>query len=271
MITNGPNEGWHTTRSAEAIDFSPRGWSDVYAAKAGTVYIRNFYTGSWGNLMVIQHDDGLYTYYAHLNAQGIVGVGTPVAQGQKIGVVGCTGNCSGTHLHFEARDGITQSDPTNTGDSREHSARRIRGIGWFPWYINANSNSGYTVRALGPHIPNECVNDASLTMDWLAHSEFVHTQTEKYSWSITRKTADSTPQAVVNAEHGVSQGTGNLAIATKPRKYFIHLRAYDATNNEWATEDEIAHQGPYNIGTGCPATVPGYTDDKPITESDDEE
>lgn len=108
-------------------------------------------------------------------------------------------------------------------------------------------------------------------MDWLDHSEFTHTQTEKYSWLITRKTADSTPAAVVNAEHGVSQGTANLAVATKPRKFFIHLSAYDATNNEWATESEIAHQGPFKIGTGCPNNLPGYTDNKPITESDEED
>lgn len=39
VISNGPGECHHTTRSAEAIDFSPRGWSDIYAGKAGTVHL----------------------------------------------------------------------------------------------------------------------------------------------------------------------------------------------------------------------------------------
>lgn len=271
VITNGPNEDWHTGTSYEASDFSPRGWADVYSAKAGTVHIRGFYQNTWGNLVVVQHDDGLYTYYGHLASPGIVGVNTPVAQGQKIGVVGCTGNCTGTHLHFEARDGLSQNNP-GTGDSREHSARRIRGIGWFPWHPNANSNSGYTIRVVSPHVPNNCVNNPSIVMEWLAHNQFTHTQTEKYSWSITQFHANATPAMTVNAEHGVYQGTQNFAVPTKPKRYFIHLRAYDATNNQWATEDEIAHQGPYKVGQGCPPNLPGnYKDDVPANELDDDD
>lgn len=69
VITNGPGEDDHTGKSSEAIDFSPRGWTQVRASKGGTVYINNFYSSSWGWLVVLQHGDGYYSYYAHLQVR----------------------------------------------------------------------------------------------------------------------------------------------------------------------------------------------------------
>ena len=71
----------------------------VYAAAGGTV-ISASYHSSWGNNVLIDHGNGVWTRYAHLSSIG-VSAGQTVSQGQYIGKVGSTGNSSGPHLHFE--------------------------------------------------------------------------------------------------------------------------------------------------------------------------
>jgi murein DD-endopeptidase MepM/ murein hydrolase activator NlpD len=56
----------------------------------------------YGNVVVIRHGEGLATLYAHL-ASYRVRVGDEVEQGEPIGRAGCTGSCTGEHLHFEVR------------------------------------------------------------------------------------------------------------------------------------------------------------------------
>lgn len=75
--------------------------SPVYASDNGTV-IKSEYNGSgYGNYIVINHNNGYYTSYAHMN-QRISNVGDVVAKGQVIGYVGQTGRATGPHLHYEA-------------------------------------------------------------------------------------------------------------------------------------------------------------------------
>lgn len=60
--------------------------------------------GGYGNLVIIDHADGVQTYYAHLVDGGFrTSVGTTVEQGDEIGRSGTTGNSTGPHLHFETR------------------------------------------------------------------------------------------------------------------------------------------------------------------------
>jgi hypothetical protein len=73
----------------------------VKAAKAGRV-IWSGWKGSYGNLVVIDHGNGVATAYGH-NSQLNVSVGQEVSQGQIIAKVGSTGNSSGPHCHFEVR------------------------------------------------------------------------------------------------------------------------------------------------------------------------
>ncbi len=82
----------------------------VLAVKAGTVEIStalrrsNGEYRSYGEYVVINHHDGTMTLYAHmLSGSRKVSVGQSVSQGQAIGIVGSTGNSTGTHLHFEVR------------------------------------------------------------------------------------------------------------------------------------------------------------------------
>jgi murein DD-endopeptidase MepM/ murein hydrolase activator NlpD len=82
------------------IDISAPTGTPVRAAASGRVIVAGW-MGGYGNLIVVDHGNGLATAYAHLSAIWIGG--GSVSQGQGIGAVGCTGSCTGPHLHFEVR------------------------------------------------------------------------------------------------------------------------------------------------------------------------
>lgn len=67
----------------------------------------------YGNMIVIRHDNGLYTLYAHLSAIDVY-EGKQLVTGQKIGEVGQTGGATGSHLHFEVRRGEDITDYFST-------------------------------------------------------------------------------------------------------------------------------------------------------------
>lgn len=83
-----------------------------YAAQGGEVIIAKN-DGNWnsgfGNYCVIDHGDGTQTLYAHSD-NILVSVGDVVKKGQKIGIIGATGNVTGPHLHFEVR--VKKADGT---------------------------------------------------------------------------------------------------------------------------------------------------------------
>lgn len=83
----------------------------VKAADGGTVTYSGW-QGSYGKLVVITHDNGTKTYYAH-NSSLLVSVGDKVYQGQTIAKVGMTGTATGYHLHFEVRVGGRSVNPLN--------------------------------------------------------------------------------------------------------------------------------------------------------------
>jgi murein DD-endopeptidase MepM/ murein hydrolase activator NlpD len=72
--------------------------SNIFAAQSGTV-VKVAYKYDNGNYIVINHNNGWYTLYAHLSAQ-YVKEGQSVAKGQVIGAMGQTGYATGVHLHF---------------------------------------------------------------------------------------------------------------------------------------------------------------------------
>lgn len=81
------------------LDMAAAQGEPIYASKAGTVNVAEFHS-SWGNYVVVEHEDGMTTLYAH-QSQYVVKPGDQVEQGQIIGYVGSTGNSTGSHLHFE--------------------------------------------------------------------------------------------------------------------------------------------------------------------------
>ena len=64
----------------------------------------------YGTIVFVDLGDGFQALYAHL-AQPLVAVGDSVSTGQLLGIAGCTGICTGTHLHFEVREDGTPIDP----------------------------------------------------------------------------------------------------------------------------------------------------------------
>lgn len=86
--------GWHS-----GIDIAGSYADPIYAYKDGEV-ISACYSGGYGNMILVQHEDGTETRYAHLSSI-LVSVGEYVYGGEKIGLMGSTGNSTGNHLHFE--------------------------------------------------------------------------------------------------------------------------------------------------------------------------
>jgi murein DD-endopeptidase MepM/ murein hydrolase activator NlpD len=86
---------------------------DVRAAGPGVVeavgYVSPTYDG-YGNIVLVDMGSGIEALYAHMSYVGAQ-VGDVVATGQKLGIAGCTGYCTGTHLHFELRDRGQAFDP----------------------------------------------------------------------------------------------------------------------------------------------------------------
>jgi hypothetical protein len=83
------------------VDLAISSGTSIKAVAAGTVTTAG-YTGGYGNYTCIRHSSSVSSCYAHQSAIG-VSVGDRVSRGQVIGRVGCTGSCTGPHLHFEIR------------------------------------------------------------------------------------------------------------------------------------------------------------------------
>ena len=101
--------GMRWGRMHEGIDITASSGTPIWAAAGGTI-IHAGWLGGYGNLVVVDHGNGLSTAYAHASAI-LVGVGQSVAQGETVALVGSTGNSSGPHLHFEVRINGSAVDP----------------------------------------------------------------------------------------------------------------------------------------------------------------
>jgi murein DD-endopeptidase MepM/ murein hydrolase activator NlpD len=106
VVTSG--FGWRWGRMHEGIDISAPAGTTIRAVAAGTVIYAGW-MGGYGNLTIVDHGNGLATAYAHQSA--IYVGGGSVSQGTALGAVGCTGSCTGNHLHFEVRVNGNAVDP----------------------------------------------------------------------------------------------------------------------------------------------------------------
>lgn len=94
--------GWTGTRWHNGLDIAAPWGTPIYAAAAGTVSTAGWKSG-YGYMVIIGHGDGWETRYGHMAQQPEVAAGQWVERGQLIGYMGCTGNCTGPHVHFEIR------------------------------------------------------------------------------------------------------------------------------------------------------------------------
>ena len=91
------------------IDLAARYGTQVPAAAAGTV-VKAEDQGAYGLTVVVRHDNGFESRYAHLSSLDVQ-AGDRVSQGQQVGRVGSTGRSTGPHLHFEVTQAGRRVDP----------------------------------------------------------------------------------------------------------------------------------------------------------------
>jgi len=97
--------------SHTGLDIAASTGTPIVAAASGTVTFSG-YKGSYGNMIVISHGNGVQTYYAHCQTLNL-SAGAQVSQGQTIATVGSTGNSTGPHLHLEVRMNGIAYNPQN--------------------------------------------------------------------------------------------------------------------------------------------------------------
>ena len=114
----GPRRG----RAHQGLDISLKTGDPIYATFDGKVRFSKA-AGNYGNLVIIRHNNGLETYYAHLS-QRDVEVGDWVVAGQQIGLGGSTGRSTGPHLHYEVRYKGQSFDPERIIDFASGNLRR---------------------------------------------------------------------------------------------------------------------------------------------------
>jgi len=98
-------------RNHNGVDFDAETGDPVYAAYPGTITHAGWETG-FGNLVIIDHGDGVETYYAH-NSEILVSEGDYVDGGDEISKAGNTGRSFGSHCHFEVHVNGQPVEPLN--------------------------------------------------------------------------------------------------------------------------------------------------------------
>jgi murein DD-endopeptidase MepM/ murein hydrolase activator NlpD len=117
-ITDGFGPRWG--RMHTGIDIGILRSTDVVAAASGRVAAIGVISGyeGYGTVVLVDIGGGFETLYAHLESAS-VRLGQWIAGGEPIGIAGCTGYCTGTHLHFELRrDGVAIDPARVLGASR---------------------------------------------------------------------------------------------------------------------------------------------------------
>lgn len=109
VITSYFGPRWGSTH--DALDIAGTNSKTIRAADNGTVIFAGW-KGSYGNMVMIDHKNGMVTIYAHLSKIG-VNIGDKIAKGQTLGIMGSTGRSTGTHLHFEVRVNGEPRNPLN--------------------------------------------------------------------------------------------------------------------------------------------------------------
>jgi murein DD-endopeptidase MepM/ murein hydrolase activator NlpD len=97
-------------RAHKGVDYAAPIGTPVYAAGSGRIKFRGD-MGGYGNVIQIDHGDGIVTVYGHMSRFASAHAGAHVERGETIGYVGMTGLATGPHLHFEFRVNGQYVDP----------------------------------------------------------------------------------------------------------------------------------------------------------------
>lgn len=110
IVTSSFGERWG--KFHKGMDISKDLGNNVLACLDGTVKSKFYEKDGYGNIVILDHGNGLETRYAHLDGFN-VNVGDKVIGGEKIATVGNTGRSTGPHLHFEIRIDDKPINPQN--------------------------------------------------------------------------------------------------------------------------------------------------------------
>ena len=103
----------------DGIDIVATKGTPVVAAEAGRVVYSGDAIQGYGNMILIRHEGGLITVYAHNDSNDVTD-GDTVSRGQKIAAIGQSGTATAPHLHFEVRQGEVPKDPLQYLSPREN-------------------------------------------------------------------------------------------------------------------------------------------------------
>lgn len=106
-VTSGFGQRWGTLHAG--VDLAAPSGTPIFAARTGTVELARWY-GGYGYAVIIDHGNGVSTLYGH-NSRLLVSAGQRVTAGQRITLMGSTGDSTGPHLHFEVHLGGNPVDP----------------------------------------------------------------------------------------------------------------------------------------------------------------
>lgn len=114
--------GWRRGRMHNGTDIDLQTGDTVRSAWGGKVRYAKYNTGGFGNLVVVRHDNGLETFYAHLDK--LIAVPNQIVEpGEALGLGGNTGHSYGSHLHFEVRFYDIPIDPESIIDFKTGEVR----------------------------------------------------------------------------------------------------------------------------------------------------
>ncbi|MFZ9028665.1 MAG: peptidoglycan DD-metalloendopeptidase family protein [Crocinitomicaceae bacterium] len=114
--------GWRKGRNHNGTDIDLSTGDTVRAAWSGKIRYAQYNNGGFGNLVIIRHENGLETFYAHLSKHLVV-PNQEVKAGEPIGLGGNTGHSYGSHLHFEVRFYDIPLDPEKVIDFKNKEVR----------------------------------------------------------------------------------------------------------------------------------------------------
>lgn len=135
QITSGFGYRPSFGRMHKGLDIAMEVGDTVRSALPGVVKSVNYEARGYGHYVVISHDNGVETRYAHLS-RPLVSAGQRVSAGESIALSGNSGNSTGPHLHFETRVEGIAVDPRNVFDFND--GKKLRGSS----YANGMRNVG---------------------------------------------------------------------------------------------------------------------------------
>jgi murein DD-endopeptidase MepM/ murein hydrolase activator NlpD len=257
----GPRGG----RNHDGVDIAAPTGTAVRAAACGSVSLAGQQSG-YGNMVCITHTSQFSTCYAHLSRFGVSN-GAVVQQGQVIGYVGCTGSCTGPHLHFETRVNGQAQDPRTylsggamPGTPAASSASRAKKGGSSTRTVPAIGGATATTAIAPASTPEQIGSTApsgtteyATTADQAAAATAYGTTTDQYATPAAPEPADAAQYAATAAPEPAATEIAAEPAATQPVPAEATVPVEPVATQPVATEAAVPATQPVAPETTVPA------------------